>query len=240
MEIRTKWKEVIQTKQIPIILFCVLIFLPFGFADEKQKLNDQEDKESYSLGYRFGQNLKSQGLSINLEVYTSGVKDGLGGVKPRLGQEEINKIISEIQARTMAARQKELKEMGEKNMALGKAFMEENGKKEGVITLPSGLQYKILHEGPGKMPKATDEVMVHYKGTFIDGKEFDNSYTRGTPLIFHADKIIPGWKEVLPLMKEGSKWQLFIPPQLGYGEQGAGPIPPNSTLIFDVELIAIK
>ncbi len=227
-------------KYILAVILSIGFLFTVCFADEKLELKSQKDKESYSLGYRFGDSLKAQHLEINMKAYSSGIRDSLAKKNPLLSQEEINKIISDIQARTMAARQKELKEMGEKNVALGKAFMDENGKKEGVKTLPSGLQYKVLAEGYGKSPKPTDEVMVHYKGTFIDGKEFDNSYTRGTPLTFHANKIIPGWKEVLPLMKEGSKWQLFIPPQLAYGEQGVGPIPPESTLIFEVELLGIR
>ena len=227
-------------KYILAIILSIGFLFGVCFAADQLELKDQKDKESYSLGYRFGDSLKAQHLEINLKAYTSGIKDSLAKKNPLLSQEEINKIISELQARTMVARQKELKEMGEKNMALGKAFMEENGKKEGVKTLPSGLQYKILHEGSGKTPKPTDEVMANYKGTLIDGTEFDNSYKRGTPLTFQMDKIIPGWREALLLMKEGSKWQLFIPPQLAYGQQGVGPIPPGSTLIFEVELIAIK
>jgi len=224
---------------LAVILTIGLLFT-VSYAAEKLELKNQKDKESYSLGYRFGDSLKAQHLELNLKAYTSGIKDSLEKKSPLLSQEEISKIISEIQARAMAARQKELKEMAEKNMALGKAFMEENGKKEGVKTLPSGLQYKVLAEGSGRAPKETDEVMAHYKGTLIDGQEFDNSYTRGTPLTFRADKIMPGWKEIIPLMEEGSKWQVFIPPQLAYGEQGVGPIPPGSTLIFEIELIAIK
>ncbi len=227
-----------------ILAIALSIGFLFGvcFAADKDKLElkDQKDKESYSLGYRFGDSLKAQNLEINLKAYTAGIKDSLAKKNPLLSQDEITKIISEIQARAMAARQKELKEMGEKNIALGKTFMEENKKKEGIVTLPSGVQYKVLAEGYGKTPRPSDEVMVHYKGTLIDGKEFDNSYTRGTPFTFHADKIIAGWKEVIPMMKEGSKWQLFIPPQLAYGEQGVGPIPPGSTLIFEVELLAIR
>ena len=227
-------------KYILAAILSIGFLFTLCFGAEKVELKDQKDKESYSLGYRFGQNLKYQGLPINLEVYTSGIQDGLEGTKPLLSEEEIKQIISEIQSRAMAIRQKELKEMAEKNLSQGKVFMEENAKKEGVRTLPTGLQYKVLKEGPGKTPKATDEVTVNYRGAFIDGTEFDSSYTRGIPLAFQIDKVIPGWKEALLLMQEGSKWQLFIPPQLGYGEQGAGPIPPGSALIFEIELLAVK
>ena len=210
------------------------------FAGEKPELKDQRDKESYSLGYQFGQGLKAQGLDLNLEVYTSGIRDALGGKNPPLSQEEMKKTLSDFQQRIMAARQKEVKEISAKNLAASMAFLEENKKKEGVKTLPSGLQYKVLAEGSGKTPKAADNVTVNYKGTLINGAEFDNSYKRGQPANFKANGLIKGWTEALPLMKEGSKWQLFIPPELGYGERGAGPVPPNSTLIFEVELISAQ
>ena len=210
------------------------------FAAEKLELKDQKDKESYSLGHQFGQSLKAQGLDINLEAYVSGIQDVLGGKNPLLSQEEMQKTVLELQKRLMAARQMESKGTAEKNLSEGKAFMEENKKKEGVITLPSGLQYKVLAEGAGKSPKVADQVTVNYKGMLINGTEFDNSYKRGQPATFKTNGVIKGWTEALQLMKEGSKWQLFIPPQLGYGERGAGPVPPNSTLIFEVELISVK
>jgi len=210
------------------------------FAAEKVELKDQKDKESYSLGYQFGQSLKAQELDINLEVYESGIKDALGGKNPSLSREEMQKTISELQQRIAATRQKGLKEMAEKNLAEGKAFLEENKKKEGIKTLPSGLQYKVLAQGSGKTPQATDSVTVNYKGTLVNGTEFDNSYKRGKPTTFQVGKVIKGWTEALQLMKEGSKWELFIPPELGYGNRGAGPVPPNSILLFEVELISVN
>ena len=224
-----------------IILGIGFLFtFAFCFAGEKPELKDLKDKESYSLGYLFGHSMKLQGVDINPEVYTSGMRDALGGMNPPLSQEEMQKTVSDLQQRVMAGRQKESKEVAGKNLAEGKAFLEENKKKEGVKTLASGLQYKVLIEGSGKTPKATDEVTVNYKGTFINGTEFDSSYKRGKPATFPVDKVIRGWTEALQLMKEGSKWQLFIPPELAYGDRGAGPIPPNSTLIFEVELISVK
>jgi len=210
------------------------------FAAEKVELKDQKDKESYSLGYQFGQSLKAQELDINLEVYESGIKDALGGKNPSLSREEMQKTISELQQRIAATRQKGLKEMAEKNLAEGKAFLEENKKKEGIKTLPSGLQYKVLAQGSGKTPQATDSGTVNYKGTRVNGTEFDNSYKRGKPTTFQVGKVIKGWTEALQLMKEGSKWELFIPPELGYGNRGAGPVPPNSILLFEVELISVN
>lgn len=227
-------------KHVLATVLSIGILSGFGLAGEKPELKDLKDKESYSLGYQFGQNLKAQGVEINLEVYTSGIQDALSGAQPSLNREEIHKTVAEFQKRVAAARQKELKAMAEKNLAQGKSFLEENKKKEGVKTLASGLQYKVLTEGSGKMPKATEQVTVNYQGTFIDGTEFDSSYKRGQPATFKADGVIKGWTEALQLMKEGSKWQLFVPPELGYGERGMGRIPPNSTLIFEVELVSVK
>jgi FKBP-type peptidyl-prolyl cis-trans isomerase FklB len=209
-------------------------------AAEKVELEDQKNRESYSLGYQFGQGAKSQGLDINVDIYASGIRDALSGSKPQLSEQEIRQTVLKLQKRFVDARGKELKEMSTKNLAEGKAFLEENKKKEGVIVLPSGLQYKVLAEGSGNTPKAADNVTVNYKGTLINGAEFDNSYKRGQPATFKVNGVIKGWTEALQLMKEGSKWQLFIPPELGYGNRSAGPVPPNSTLIFEVELVAVN
>jgi FKBP-type peptidyl-prolyl cis-trans isomerase FklB len=227
--------------------YLLTVILGIGFlfvvcyADEKLELKDQKDKESYSLGYQFGESLKGQGVDINLDIFASGIRDAFGGKEPQMSQEEIRATMMELQKRVMAARQKELKEKAAKNAEAGKKFLVENQKKEGIKTLPSGLQYKVLTEGTGKTPKAEDTVTVNYKGTLIDGTEFDSSYKRGQPATFQVKGVIKGWTEALQLMKEGSKWQLFIPPELAYGERGAGrDIGPNATLIFEVELLTIK
>jgi len=218
----------------------IVLFSTNCLGADGLELKDQKDKESYSLGYQFGQSLKHQGLAVNLEVYTAGIRDALSGAKPQLSQEEVNKTVLEIQSRVMAAQQKEMQEMADKNLSEGKIFLEANKKKEGVKTLSSGLQVKVLAEGSGKTPKAADEVTVNYRGTLTDGTEFDSSYRRGKPLTMKVNGAIRGWSEALQLMREGSRWQLFIPPDLAYGERGMGRIPPNSTLIFEVELISVK
>jgi FKBP-type peptidyl-prolyl cis-trans isomerase len=228
-----------MTRLIAVMLGIVLFSTNCLGADGLE-LRDQKDKESYSLGYQFGQSLKHQGLAVNLEVYTAGIRDALNGAKPQLSQEEVNKTVLEIQSRVMAAQQKEMQEMADKNLSEGKIFLEANKKKEGVKTLSSGLQVKVLAEGSGKTPKAADEVTVNYRGTLTDGTEFDSSYRRGKPLTMKVNGVIRGWSEALQLMREGSRWQLFIPPDLAYGERGMGRIPPNSTLIFEVELISVK
>jgi FKBP-type peptidyl-prolyl cis-trans isomerase len=209
-------------------------------AGEAPALETQKDKTSYSLGYQFGQSMKAQGVELNLEVYTSGIQDALSGTNARLSQDEIRNAVNELQKGIAAARQKQFQEIGDKNLALGNAFLEENKKKEGVVSLPSGLQYKVLADGSGKKPNAADEVTVNYRGSFIDGTEIDSTYRRGQPATVKVGSVIRGWTEALLLMKEGSRWHLFVPPALAYGEQGAGPVQPNSTLIFEVELLSIK
>lgn len=226
-------------------IFIILLSIGFCFnlsaAAEKLELKDQKDKESYSLGYQFGQNLKRQGVDINLDVYASGIREALGGKEPVMSSEEIRSTISALSQRVKAVRQKSLKEQATKNLSQGKAFLAKNGKKRGVKTLASGLQYKVLSKGSGKTRKASDSVTVHYRGTLINGAEFDSSHKRGRPVTFRVGNVIRGWQEALQLMKEGAKWQLFIPAELAYGQRAQGTkIPPNSTLIFEVELISIK
>ena len=227
-------------KYVLTIILSIGLLFSFCFAADKPELKDQKGKQSYSLGYQFGQGAKSQGLDIDADIYASGVRDALSGSKPQLSPEEMRQTVLELQKRFTAKREKDIKEVAAKNLAASKSFLEENKKKEGIISLPSGLQYKVLTDGTGKTPKASDNVTVNYKGTLINSIEFDNSYKRGQPTTFKTNGVIKGWTEALQLMKEGSKWQLFIPPELGYGNRGAGPVPPNSTLIFEVELISVK
>jgi len=227
-------------KHIVTAMLCIGFFCATCLAGENVELKDQKDKESYAMGYRFGESVKSQGLEVNVEAVVAALRDSLGNVKPALSQEEMERALSDAQKRVTASRQKESAAKAEKNLTDGRAFLEENKKKEGVKTLPSGLQYKVLVEGSGKSPKAADQVTVNYKGMLIDGTEFDSSYKRGTPATFPVKGVISGWTEALQLMKEGSKWQLFIPPDLGYGARAMGRIPPNSTLIFEVELLNVK
>ncbi len=205
---------------------------------ETQALTSDVQKASYGMGYNLSRNLKQQtGGVLDPEAFVLGVEEALAGTAMRLTDEEISGAMQSLQKqRDVAAN-----EQGEKNMAAGKAFLEKNGKREGVTTLESGLQYEILVEGSGPTPSATDSVTTHYEGTLIDGTVFDSSVARGEPAVFPVNRVIPGWVEALQLMPQGSKWRLYIPSNLAYGERGAGPsIGPNSTLIFDVELLKIN
>lgn len=192
------------------------------------------DKFSYGLGMGIGQNLLSMGVNeMNVEDFVKGVKDVLTGNKTEMTHAEAQKVVNEHFRKLAEAAYAVNKEAGEK-------FLAENAKKEGVVTLPSGLQYTVLKEGNGKQPKATDRVQCHYEGTLIDGTVFDSSIRRGEPAIFGVSQVIAGWVEALQLMKEGAKWRLFIPYNLAYGTHGAGEnIPPYSALVFDVELIKV-
>jgi FKBP-type peptidyl-prolyl cis-trans isomerase FklB len=197
-------------------------------------------KVSYGIGLDFGKKFKAQGADIDPENFVKGLKDGLSGAKPALSDEEINEAFKAFSTAMQGKAQATMAAEAAKNKKEGEAFLAANKSKEGVKTLPSGLQYKVLKNGTGKTPKATDSVKAHYVGTLLDGTEFDSSIKRGEPTVFPVNGVIPGWIEALQLMKTGSKWQLFIPSELAYGERGQQSIPPNSVLIFEVELIGIE
>ncbi|MEY4198795.1 MAG: hypothetical protein RLZZ265_535 [Verrucomicrobiota bacterium] len=210
-------------------------------ADPKMTLKDNKDKVSYSIGLNIGKSMKQEGLDINPDALAAAMKDVFSGAKPQLTDEEVQAVMQEFQKEMMAKRMKGQQEGLTKNKAEGEKFLADNKKKEGIKTTASGLQYKVIKDGTGKTPKATDTVSTHYRGTLISGKEFDSSYKRGEPAEFPVNGVIKGWTEALQLMKEGAKWQLFIPSELAYGERGAGQdIGPNSTLIFDIELLSVK
>jgi FKBP-type peptidyl-prolyl cis-trans isomerase FklB len=213
-----------------IIVLGILFLVSQLNAQEKPVLKNQKEKVSYIIGMDIGGNLKRQSIDVDPNILTKGVQDALSGAKPLLSNEEIQE--------TMVAFQKE---MMEKQKQRGEAFLSENKKKEGVKTLPSGLQYKVIKAGTGRKPKLNNTVTINYRGTLIDGTEFDSSYRHGQPATFPVSGVIPGWTEALQLMEEGAKWQFFIPPNLAYGERGAGGlIGPNATLIFEVELISVQ
>jgi FKBP-type peptidyl-prolyl cis-trans isomerase FklB len=220
-----------------IIILGLLFLMSQVNAQENLVLKDQKARMSYIIGMDIGNNLKKQSIDVEPNILAKGVKDALTGGKPLLSEQEIRE--------TMTAFQNEMKIkqeiVGKKNKEQGDAFLAENKKKEGVKTLQSGLQYKVIKAGIGKKPKLNDYVTTHYRGTLIDGTEFDSSYKRRQSATFQVSGVIPGWTEALQLMEEGAKWQLFIPPNLAYGERGAGSvIGPNATLIFEIELISIQ
>ena len=209
---------------------------------EKQKeplFETEMDKVSYAIGAQLVQDFKRRKIEIKIESFIRGLRDATEGKKLVLTEEQMKQVMTSFSQRMMAKRKELQKVDAAKNLVAGKAFLAANGKKEGVKVLPSGLQYKILKEGTGKSPTAEDKVKIHYQGTLIDGTEFDSSYKTGKPAEYPVKNFIKGWTEALQLMKEGAKWELYIPPDLAYGERGNRNIPGNCTLIFQVELIEI-
>jgi len=214
---------------------------------------EQKDEVSYALGMNIaaslGATLKSTGVEVNNDVLIQGLKDGLSGGKTKMSEDEAKATLMRLQTDLQAKQQEKVKaeqaereKAGDVNKKEGEAFLAANKTKQGVVTLPSGLQYKIVTEGKGAKPTAADTVVCNYKGTLINGKEFDSSYTRGEPAEFRVGGVIKGWTEALQLMPVGSKWDLYIPADLAYGARGTpgGPIGPNATLLFEVELLSIK
>ena len=223
-----------------------MMFLAVGCtAGEKKveitELKDQKEKVSYSIGLNIGNDFKTQGVEVDTNILLKGMTDALSGAQPMLTEEQIQETLTQLQKDMVAKQETMAKEAAEKNKTVGAAFLAENSKKDGVTTLPSGLQYKVIEEGTGATPTLESTVTVHYKGTLVDGKEFDSSYSRNEPATFPVKGVIPGWTEAMQLMKEGAKWEIVIPSELAYGERGAGPvIGPNATLVFEVELIKIQ
>ena len=210
-------------------------------AGEAQPFKDEKDKASYAIGLNFGRSWKQQDIELNYDELLRGLKDTQEGGKPLLTEQETREVLNKFQQELVAKRQEKQRVLGEKNKKEGEAFLAENKNKPGVITLTNGLQYKVITEGNGDIPKPEDTVTVNYRGTLIDGTEFDSSAKTGRPATFRVTGVIPGWTEALKRMKVGSKWQLFIPPELAYRERGGGPlIGPNATLLFDVELLSIQ
>src|SRR5438132_13393038 len=227
-------------KNLVVGITLAILAVP-AFAEDRPALKDAKDKVSYSIGLDIGMTFQKQKMEINSDVLAAGLKDGLSGAKPLLSPEEVRQVMTQfskdMREKTAAAN----KEAADKNTKEGEKFLAENKAKPGVKTTASGLQYKVEKEGSGTPPKETDTVEVNYRGTLIDGTEFDSSYKRGEPATFPVNRVIKGWTEALQLMKPGAKYHLFIPSNLAYGPGGTGgDIGPNATLIFEVELMIVQ
>ena len=203
----------------------------------EEGLSTEKEKFSYTIGFQIAQNIKSRGLDLDAKALTQAIEDLLGGKPPRLSMAEMQAAMAAFQRTQMEARMA----LAAKNQQAGDAYLAENKKKEGVVALASGLQYKVLEKGGGKKPTDQDTVVVHYRGSLISGEEFDSSYSRGQPATLEVGGVIQGWQEALQLMSVGAKWQVVIPSDLAYGTRGAGDsIGPNETLVFEIELVEIK
>ena len=228
-------------KRIVAIGMVVLATAAGAAETVKAPFTSAAQQRSYAIGRNIGMNLKQQDLQLDTEQLLKGMKDALGGQPSLLTDAEMEQTLGALQQELQAKQQEKTAAAGAKAAKEGEAYLAANAAKPGVVTLPSGLQYKVLTAGTGKKPAATDTVVVHYRGTLTDGTEFDSSYKRNQPAKFKVNQVIPGWTEALQLMPVGSKWQLVIPAKLAYGERGAGgAIPPNAVLVFEVELQGIE
>lgn len=223
------------------VVLAICILAAQASAEESQLLKTEKEKVSYGIGVDVGRNFKKLGINIDMDILLNGLKDGYSGNKIMMDEKDLRETMNTYQSDLLKKQAQSRIATAEKNKKSGEAFLSDNKNKEEVVTLPSGLQYKILKAGDGKKPASSDTVECNYRGTLINGTEFDSSYNRGQSATFKVNGVIPGWTEALQLMPTGSKWLLFVPSQLAYGERGAGrDIGPNETLIFEVELIAIK
>jgi FKBP-type peptidyl-prolyl cis-trans isomerase FklB len=224
-----------------LVLACAILFFSGSIcAAEDAALKTQKDKVSYIIGTIVAKDMKSQGIDLNADLFIKGFRDVLSGAKPAISDKDAQETMKVFKDEMTAKIQAEKKKVAEENGKQEEAFLSQNKKKEGVQTLESGLQYKVMKEGSGNKPTLYDRVTVNYRGTLINGTEFDSSYKRNQPATFAVNGVISGWAQALPLMKTGSKWQIFVPSKLAYGEAGAGGvIPPNAMLIFEVELLSV-
>lgn len=229
---RLKWAVVLGVVLLPTMV-C---------AGEPTVLKTQQDKVNYGIGVSMIRNFQQQGMEVNLDMVFQGMKDALAGKKLLMDEKDLRKTLNVYQVELRSKQAVSRATASVDNKKAGEAFLAGNKKNEGVVTLPSGLQYKILKAGEGKKPAEADMVEFHYRGSFVNGTEFGNSYDDGKPAMVKVQEGggLPGWSEALKLMPVGSKWQIFVPSQLAYGDKGKGRIGPNETLIFEIELLAIK
>ncbi len=234
-------------KVVPLITAGLVVAVLSNCNADKQttsganvQLKTKKDSVSYAIGMDIGGNFKSQSIEFEIKALVAGIQDVVQDKQTKLNEEQIGQIMTAFQQEMQQKMQAKSEEDSKKNKEVGVEFLKANAEKEGVVTLESGLQYKVINEGNGASPTAEQSVSCHYRGTLIDGTEFDSSYKRGEPATFPVSGVIPGWTEALQKMKKGAKWELYVPSDLAYGERGAGQtIGPNATLIFEVELLEI-
>jgi len=230
-----------QVKRVLPVIALMAVSTGNTTAAEQADLEKEGARVGYSIGYQVGSDFRQQGVKIDPQLVLRGVQDALAGSDPLLQQSEMDTVLAQLQQRVSAQTSEGSPDQSTPKPAGAESFLAENARKEGVVQLPSGLQYKVIASGSGVSPAAKDTVTVHYRGTLIDGTEFDSSYRRNAPATFPVNRVIAGWTEALQLMREGDKWQLFIPPGLAYGNRAVGgKIPANSLLIFEVELISVN
>ena len=227
-------------QRVIIVVMTVCLLAPVSWSADQPSEKDRKLRDSYSLGFEFGNNLRRQGVEVDRKALLSAILEGLDGEKPSLSPAEMRIALVELRKTLIVLQEGRFERLAAEKMEEGKAFLVRNAARSGVLSLSSGLQYRVLEEGSGPSPTMTDSVEVRYRGTFIDGKEFDSSPRNGEPLTVPLVGVIRGWSEALTLMKAGSKWEIFVPPELAYGKRQYRGVPPNSTLIFELELVAFS
>lgn len=233
--------------QVSVATISILLAGQAWAAESKpMSLETEKDKVSYTIGVDMGDNFRSQGIDVNPDVLAKGIADGQSGAEPLMTTEQMEETLLNFQRSLLEKKEKEIEQQAAENLKVGEAFLAENKKKPGVVTLPDGLQYKVIKEGTGEKPTDTDMVTVNYTGYLVDpnaengmGEVFDSSVERGKPATFPVTGVIPGWTEALKLMKTGASWYVYIPAKLAYGENSTGPIGPNETLIFKIDLLKV-
>ena len=240
-------------KKFLVVSFALVLFAAGGIgtvacaqeeggeaeADVAADPAQMKQEASYGFGFQIGSGMRQQDVDLDLDAMIAGLRAALAGEDPRYSEEQMQQAMMALQQQVMERAQERAAAEAQENLAAGQQFLEENSKREGVTVLPSGLQYEVLEEGTGPQPGPGDRVQVHYRGTLTDGTEFDSSYNRGEPATFALGSVIPGFSEGIQKMKKGAKWKLFIPPSIGYGERSSGPIPANSVLVFELELLDV-
>jgi len=196
-------------------------------------------KLSYSVGYDIGMNLRRQGIDLQIEQVIQAIRDTHNEAEPSVPREEMQQILTTLNEELREKRLQELRALADENQAKSNEFLQNNRSNDGVVVLPSGVQYKVIQAGNGARPGPTDTVAVHYRGSRMDGLEFDSSFARGTPETFQVDQVLQGWQEVLPLMREGAEWRIYVPPEMGFGLRGQPPVGPNEAIIFDLRLVSV-
>ena len=209
-------------------------------AVSAQELSTDEDKLSYALGYQIGTDFKFRNVDVNLETLIQALRDAMGETAPRVPEQEMAALLKAMQEEMQAEQIEKFKEIAEENKRKSEEFLASNRSKNNVVELPSGVQYRVIDEGAGDRPTLESEVIVHYRSSTMNGLEFDSSFARGEPVTFKVNQVLKGWQEVLPLMKPGAMWQVFVPPEMAYGLRGQRPVGPNEALVFDINLVEVK
>jgi len=220
-------------------LALIILSVLFSSTILAQDVNTEKGKLSYAVGWDIGADIKRRSTEFDVESLISAIRDVVGDTDPKVTPEEMRTLLTALQEKVRAEQVEQFRALSEKNQAESEAFLAANKSKTGIVALPSGVQYRIIEEGDGARPGLDSSVSVHYRGSKMDGREFDSSFARGTPEEFTVNSVLAGWQEVLPLMKAGSTWQIFVPPELAFGARGNPPVGPNEALMFDLKLVEL-